>query len=107
MKQDHRGNRMRISKSPFPPKESKSKILRGYFGDQLPLEVLFRLDRLGLWPNDPVRERGHVQGRSTKVEMKVALQEELKGIYSKSKPIRGEQSPQNLCPKWLETSQSP
>ena len=33
---------------------------------------------LGLWPNDPVRERGHVQGRSTKVEMEVALQEELK-----------------------------
>ena len=45
---------------------------------------------LGLWPNDPVRERGHVQGRSTKVEMEVALQEELKGIYSIPNPIRGE-----------------
>ena len=42
-------------------------------GDQLPLEVLFRLDRLDLWPNDPFRECGHVQGRLTKVEMEVAL----------------------------------
>ena len=41
-------------------------------GDQLPLEVLFSLDRLGLWPNDPVQERGHVRGRLTKVEMEVA-----------------------------------
>ena len=31
-----------------------------YCGDQFPLKVLFRLDRLGLWPNDPVRERKHV-----------------------------------------------
>ena len=83
-------NRTRISKSPFPPNESKSKILRGYCGDQLPLEVLFRLDRLGLWPNDPVREHGHVRGRLTKVEMEVALQEELKGIYSKLKPSTSE-----------------
>ena len=60
------------------------------YGDQLPLEVLFRLDRLGLWPNDPVQERGHVRGRSIKVEMEVALQEELKGIYNRPKPIRGE-----------------
>ena len=65
------------------------------------------LNRLGLWPNDPVRERGHVRGRSTKIEMEVALQEELKGIYSRPKPIRGEQSPRNICPRWLETSQSP
>ena len=101
------GNRMRISKSPFPPEESKSKILRDYCGDQLPLEVLFRLDRLGLWPNDAVWERGHVQGRLTKVEMEVALQEELGGIYSRPKPIRGEKSPQNICPRWLETSLSP
>ena len=76
-------------------------------GDELPLEVLFRLDRLGLWPNDPVREHGHVRGRSTKVEMEVALQEELKGIYSRPNPIRGEQSPRNICLRWLETSQSP
>ena len=78
---------MRISKSPFSPEESKSKIFRGYCGDQLPLEVLFRLDRLGLWPNNPVRGRGHIQGRSTKEEMEVVLQEELKGIYSGPKPI--------------------
>ena len=75
--------------------------------DQLPLEVLFRLDRLGLWPNNPVRGRGHIRGRSTKEEMDVVLQEKLKGIYSGPKPIRGEQSPQNICPRWLETSQSP
>ena len=75
-------------------------------GDQLPLKVLFRLDRLGLWPNDPFQERGHVQGRLTKVEMEVALQEELKGIYSKPKPIRGDFPPQNICPRWLKMSQS-
>ena len=62
---------------------------------------------LGLWPNDPVQGRGHIRGRSTKVEMEVALQEELKGIYSKLKPIRGEKSPRNICLRWLETSQSP
>ena len=39
--------------------------------------------------------------------MEVALQEELKGIYSRPKPIRGEQSPRNICLRWLETSQSP
>ena len=65
-------------------------IPNNFCGDQLPLEVLFRLDRLGLWPNNPVRERGHVRGRSTKVEIEVALQEELKGIYNRPKPIRGE-----------------
>ena len=86
-KQDHMGNRTRISKSPFPPEESKIKTLRGYCGDQLPLEVLFRLDRLGLWPNDPVRECRHVRRRLTKVEMEVALQEELNDIYSRPKPI--------------------
>ena len=73
----------------------------------MPLEVLFRLDRLGLWPNDPVRGRRYIQGRSTKVEMEVALQEELKGIYSRPRPIRGEKSPRNVCLRWLETSQSP
>ena len=93
MKQDRRGNRTRISKSPFSPEESKSKILRDYCGDQLPLEVLFRLDRLGLWPNNPVRGHGHIRRRSTNEEMEVVLQEELKGIYHGPKPIRGEQSP--------------
>ena len=38
MKQDRRGNRTGISKSSFPPEELKSKILRGYCGDQLSLE---------------------------------------------------------------------
>ena len=67
---------MRISKSPFSPEESKSKILRGYCGDKLPLEVLFKLDRLGLWPNNPVRGRVQIRGRSLKEEIKVVLQEE-------------------------------
>ena len=52
--------------------------------------VLFRLNGLGLWPNDPVRERRHIRGRLTKVEVEIALQEELKVIYNKPKPIRGE-----------------
>ena len=51
--------------------------------------VLFRLNGLGLWPNDPVRGRRHIWGRSTKVEVEIALQEELKVIYNRSKPIRG------------------
>ena len=38
MKQDHRGDGTRISKSSFPPEELKSKILRGYCADQLSLE---------------------------------------------------------------------
>ena len=71
------------------------------------LEVLFRLDRLGLWLNDPVRECGHVRERLTKVKMEVALQEELRGIYTRPKPIRGDFPPRNICPRCLETSQSP
>ena len=54
--------------------------------------VLFRLNGQGLWPNDPVRGRRHVQGRSTKVEAEMTLQEELKVIYDRLKPIRGEKS---------------
>ena len=107
MKQDHRGNRTRISKSPFSPEKSKSKILRGYCGGQLPLEVLFRLNGLDLWPSDPILERRHIRGRSTKVEMEIALQERLKSIYNRPKPIQGEKSPWNICPRWLETSLSP
>ena len=66
--------------------------------------VLFRLNGLGLWPNDPVRGRRHIWGRSTKVKVEIALQEELKVIYNRSKPIRGEKSSQNICPRWFETS---
>ena len=55
--------------------------------------VLFRLNGLGLWPIDPVRGCRHIRGRSTKVEVEMALQEELKVIYDRSKPIRGENSP--------------
>ena len=65
------------------------------------------MDRLGLWPNDPVRGRGHVRERLTKVEMEVALQEELKGIYSSPKLIRGDLPPRDFCLRWLETSQPP
>ena len=67
--------------------------------DQLPLKVLFRLNGLGLWPNDPVRRRRHIRGLSTKEEMEIALQEKLKGIYNRPKPIRGENSPRNFCPR--------
>ena len=35
----------------------------------------------------------YIRGRSTKVEVEIALQEELKGIYDRSNPIRGEKSP--------------
>ena len=49
--------------------------------------VLFRLNELGLWPNDPIRERRHIRGRSIKEEVEVALQEELKVIYNRPKPI--------------------
>ena len=83
------GNRTRISKSSFFSRGVESKILRGYCGDQLPLEVLFRLDRLGLWPNNPVRGRRQIRGRSIKEEIKIVLQEELKGIYSGPKHIQG------------------
>ena len=38
MKQDHRGDETRISKSSFPLEESKNKIFRGYCGGQLSLE---------------------------------------------------------------------
>ena len=55
--------------------------------------VLFRLNGPGLWPNDPVRGHKYIRGRSTKVEVEMALQEELKGIYDRSKPIRGKKSP--------------
>ena len=41
----------------------------GYCGDYLPLEVLLRLNRLDLWPNDPVRGRRHIRGQLTKEEI--------------------------------------
>ena len=69
--------------------------------------VLFRLNGLGLWPNDPVRGHKHIRGQSTKVEVEIALQEELKVVYSRPKPIRDEESPLNICPRWFETSLSP
>ena len=55
--------------------------------------VLFRLNGPGLWSNDSVRGHKYIRGRSTKVEVKMTLQEELNGIYNRSKPIRGEKSP--------------
>ena len=45
--------------------------------------VLFRLNGLGLWPNDPVRGHRRVRERSTKVEAEMVLQEELKVIYDR------------------------
>ena len=55
--------------------------------------VLFRLNGPGLWSNDSVRGHKYIRGRSTKVEMEMTLQEELKCIYDRSKPIQGEKSP--------------
>ena len=81
--------------------------MRGYCGDQLPLEVLFRLNGLGLWPNDSVQGRRHIRGWLIKVEVEIALQEELKVVYSRPKPIRDEESPLNICPRWFGTSLSP
>ena len=52
--------------------------------------VLFRLNGPGLWPNDPIRGHKYIRRRLTKVEVKMTLQEELKGVYDRSKPIRGE-----------------
>ena len=69
--------------------------------------VLFKLNRLDLWPNDPVRGRRHIRGQSAKVEVEIVLQEELKDIYKKPKPIRDEKSSRNICPRWLETSLPP
>ena len=48
----------------------------GNCGDQLLLEVLSKLDRLGLWLNNPVRGRVQIRGLSLKEEIKVVLQEE-------------------------------
>ena len=65
--------------------------------------VLFRLNGLGLWLNDPVRGRRHIRGRSTKVEVEIALQEELKVIYNRPKPIRGGKSPRKRSLMWFES----
>ena len=51
--------------------------------------VLFRLNGLGLWPINPVRGCRHIRGWSTKVKVEMTLQEELKVIYDRPKPIRG------------------
>ena len=64
--------------------------------------VLFGPNGLGLWPIDPVQGCKHIQGWSTRVEVEMALQEELKVIYDRSKPIRGEKSPRNIYPRWYE-----
>ena len=80
----------------------QKKLVKCACGDQLTPEVLFRLRGLDLWPNNPVRERGKIQGLSVKEEMKIVLQKELKGIYSGPKHIRGKHSSRNFCPRWLE-----
>ena len=40
--------------------------------------------------NDPVRGHKHIRGQSTREEVEMALQEELKVIYDRPKPIRGD-----------------
>ena len=66
-------------------------------------KVLFRLNGLGLWPNDLIQGHRYIQGRSIKVEVEMALQKELKGIYDRPKPIRDEKSPRNIYLRWFET----
>ena len=51
--------------------------------------VLFILNGLDLWPINPVRGCRHIRGWSTKVKVEMTLQEELKVIYDRPKPIRG------------------
>ena len=65
--------------------------------------VLFGLNGLGLWLMDPIRGCKHIRGQSTNVEVEMALQEELKVIYDRLKPIRGEKSSRNICLMWFET----
>ena len=63
----------------FLTKKKKKKthtILNNYYWDQLLLEVLFKLDRRGLWFNNPVRGRVQIRGLSLKEEINVVLQEE-------------------------------
>ena len=52
-------------------------------------EVLFMLNGLDLWPINPVQGCRHIRGWSTKVKVEMTLQEELKVIYDRPKPIRG------------------
>ena len=48
----------------------------GNYGDQLLLEVLSKLDRLGLWLNNLVWGRVQIRGLSLKEEVNFVLQEE-------------------------------
>ena len=43
----------------------------------------------------------------TKAEVEIALQEELKVMYNRPKPIRGEKSLRKRSPRWFETFLSP
>ena len=68
-------------------KERKKKDRKYYLWGPVASGVLFRLNGLGLWPNDLVQGRRHIRGRSIKVEVEIALQEELKVIYNRPKSI--------------------
>ena len=68
-------------------KERKKKDRKYYLWGPVASGVLFRLNGLGLWPNDLVQGRIHIRGRSIKVEAEIALQEELKVIYNRPKSI--------------------
>ena len=65
--------------------------------------VLCGLNGLGLWPIDLVRGCRYIRGWSTKVEVEMELQEELKVVYDRLKPVRGEKLPRNIYPRWFET----
>ena len=74
-----------------------------YLWEPVIFGILFGLNGLGLWPIDLVRGCRHIRGRSTKVEVEMALQEELKVVYDRPKPVRGEKLPRNIYPRWFET----
>ena len=98
-----RGNRTRISKSSFSSQGVEKQDFDGLLWGPVVFRVLFGLNGLGLWPIDPIRGCGHIRGWSTKVEVEMALQEELKVVYDRPKLVRGEKLPQSIYPRWFET----
>ena len=88
----------------FPQKKGVWPFIQSFTfcGGQLTPKLQFRLRGLGLWPNNLVRGRGHIQGLPIKEEMKTVLWEEVKYIYGGPNHIRGECPSWNFCPRWLK-----
>ena len=80
-----------------------NKKKKNYLWGPVVSGVLCGLNGLGLWPIDPIQECRHIRGWSTKVEVEMALQEELKVVYNRPKPVRGEKLPRNIYLRWFET----